>query len=85
MKKKSMLLGAILCVAITILLSACSKGKNCDCTVSYYDDDYYTQNTTVSFSDYDGDCRSITFREIVDHVGGDATNSSDYDWLCYER
>lgn len=75
-----MILGAILSVSLTVLLIACSKKKDCECQI-----EYMGQSTSVSFSDYDGECSSISFSEIVNHVGGDATSSAGYHWHCYER
>jgi len=82
MKKKSMILGAILCVSLTVLLVACSKTKNCDCIL----EDLDTHATvTVSFSDYDKECSSISYSEIMSKVGGDRTDFSGLAKNCYEK
>lgn len=80
MKKKSMILGAIFCVTLTIAFVACSKSHNCECMVSYRG-----QTMTISMGEQDKECSSITFRDIVSHVGGDATDPTGYSWNCYEK
>lgn len=80
--KKVMVLGAILCVSLTVLLVACSKTKNCDCIL----EDLETHATaSVSFNDYDGECSSISYSEIMSKVGGDRTDFSGLAKNCYEK
>lgn len=77
-----MFLGAIIGVSLMVLLVACSKSKNCDCLL----EDLDTHATaTVSFTDYDGECSSISYSEIISKVGGDRTDFSGLAKNCYER
>lgn len=83
--KKSMILGAILAVSLTVLFVACSKNKDCECVVSMYDNSGYPRSVTVSINDYDGSCGSISWSEIMSHVGGDRTDFSNMSKNCYEK
>lgn len=84
MKKSSVYLGIILGLALVSVFVACSKDDddkhNCECLVSHYG-----QTLTVSMGHGNKECQNLTFRDIVNHVGGDATDSSSYDWMCYDK
>ncbi|MBQ9417886.1 MAG: hypothetical protein IJU19_04815 [Bacteroidales bacterium] len=82
MKRKSMILGAILCVALTVVFVACSKTHNCECLLGW---NYTGETHTISMGEVEKECSSITFSDIVSHVGGDATGASEYRWSCYEK
>lgn len=85
MKKISMIFGAILCVGLTIAFAACSKSHdshNCECLIEW---DYTGEILTISMGEVDKECSEITFSDIVRHIGGDATDASEYNWTCYEK
>ena len=46
---------------------------------------YRGQTLTVSMGQGDKPCKSLGFKDIVSHVGGDETDSSGYNWMCYDK
>ena len=50
-----------------------------------YDNSGYPRSITVSINDYDGSCGSISWSEIMSHVGGDRTDFSNMSKNCYEK
>ncbi|MBP5541369.1 MAG: hypothetical protein J6X88_06930 [Bacteroidales bacterium] len=82
MKKKSMILGVILCVSLTIVLAACSKEYSCECLVTWH---VTGETQTISMGTGEKECSSLGFSDIVSHVGGNATDAYNYTWSCYEK
>lgn len=87
MKNLSVYLGILLGITIVSVFAACSKDDDekkysCECLVTW---DVTGETLTVSMGQGSKECRSLSFRDIVSHVGGDETDSSKYHWTCYEK
>ncbi len=82
MKKITLFLGAILCVALSVAFVACSKTYNCECLVTWH---YTGETHTISMGEGEKECNALGFSDIVSHVGGNATDASEYSWSCYEK
>ncbi len=85
MKSPIIYLGIILGFALAVFFVACSndeedKTYSCECLVTYQ-----RQTLTVSMGQGHKECKSLSFKDIVSHVGGDATDSSEYSWMCYDK
>ena len=85
MKNLSIYFGIILSLSLAVFFVACSKDEennkyNCECMVTYRG-----QTLTVSMGQGDKPCKSLGFKDIVSHVGGDETDSSGYNWMCYDK
>lgn len=86
MKKTSIILGTVLALSMAVFFVACSKEEDktysCECFVTWYETG---ESHTISMGTGSKECKSLSFSDIVSHVGGDATNASEYNWYCYEK
>lgn len=84
MKKTSIILGTVLALSMAVFFVACSKEKtySCECFVTL---NYTGESHTISMGTGSKECKSLGFNDIISHVGGDATNASEYSWSCYEK
>lgn len=87
MKNSSIYLGIILGLTIISVFAACSKDDDekqysCECLIYW---DVTGETHTISMGTGTKECKSLSFKDIVSHVGGDATDSSEYEWKCYDK
>lgn len=82
MKKTSIILGTVLALSMAVFFVACSKEYSCECLVTWYETG---ETHTISMGTGSKECKSLSFSDIISHVGGDATNASEYNWSCYEK
>lgn len=87
MKNPFIYLGIILSLSLAVIFVSCSKEEDnkkysCECLVSW---DYTGESHTISMGTGSKPCKSLSFSDIVNHVGGDETDSSEYSWTCYDK
>lgn len=87
MKKTSIILGTILGLSLAVFFVACSKEEekktySCECLITWH---VTGETHTISMGTGEKECKSLGFSDIISHVGGDATNSSEYSWTCYDK
>lgn len=82
MKKISISLGVILGFSLAVFFVACSKEYNCECLVNWH---VTGETHTISMGTGEKECRSLGFSDVVSHVGGTATDASEYSVSCYEK
>ena len=83
MKKTSIILGTILGLSLAVFFVACSKKTySCECLITWH---VTGETHTISMGTGEKECKSLGFSDIISHVGGDATNSSEYSWTCYDK
>ena len=78
-----MILSTALCIGLTIAFVSCSKTYDCECLVSHKE---LNETITVSMGEVEKKCSSITWHDIISHLGyGDERAEPYHTWSCYEK